>query len=205
VATGLVASLAQPGGNITGMASSSVESGPKAFEVFTQVVPGGTRVAVLWNPANSTHGLLLRAVEGAARALGVPLYPVALSDPTDLEPAFAAIVREHTGALIVIGDPTFMTHRRRIAEFAIEHGLPTMHDRREYVAAGGLMAYGSSFPEQFRRVAVFVDKILKGTKPADLPLEQPMHLKLIINLKTAQALGLTISPTLLFLADEVIR
>jgi putative tryptophan/tyrosine transport system substrate-binding protein len=152
-----------------------------------------------------SHGLLLRAVEGAAPALGVPLYPVAVSDPPEFESAFAAMVKEHTGALLVIGDPTFMTHRRRIVELAIAHGLPTMHDRREYVAAGGLMAYGSSFPEQFRRVAVFVDKILKGTKPADLPMEQPMHLKLIINLKTAEALGITIPPTLLFQADEVIR
>jgi putative tryptophan/tyrosine transport system substrate-binding protein len=205
VLTGLVASLARPGGNITGVASSMVESGAKGLEVFKEVVPGGTRVAVLWNPANSTHGLLLREVEGAARALGVPLQPLAVSDPTEFENAFAAMVREHTGALFVIGDPTFMTHRRRIAEFAIEHGLPTMHDRREYVAVGGLMAYGSSFPEQFRRVAVFVEKILKGAKPADLPMEQPMHLTLIINLKTAQALGLTIPPTLLFQADEVIR
>jgi putative tryptophan/tyrosine transport system substrate-binding protein len=148
VLTGLVASLARPGGNITGVASSIVESGAKALEMFKEVVPRGTRVAVLWNPANSTHGLLLREVEGAAQALGVPLYPMAVSDPTEFERAFAAMVREHTGALLVIGDPTFMTRRRRIAEFAIAHGLPTMHDRREYVAVGGLMAEGQAAKEQ---------------------------------------------------------
>jgi putative tryptophan/tyrosine transport system substrate-binding protein len=205
VATGLVASLARPGGNITGVTSSIVESAAKALQVFKEAVPRGARMAVLWNPPNPTHGLLLREVEIAARALGVPLQPLAVSDPMEFESAFTAMAREHTGALLVIGDPFFQTHRRRLAEFARAHGLPTMFDRREYVEVGGLMAYGPSFPDQFRRTAVFVEKILKGAKPAELPMEQPRHLKLIINLKTAQALGLTIPPMLLFQADEVIR
>jgi putative ABC transport system substrate-binding protein len=207
VAQGLVASFTRPGGNITGVISALVQSSAKGLEVFKEAVPEGTRVAVLWNPANPANELLLREVEVAARALGVPLHLVALSDPTELESAYAAMAREHTGALLVIGDPTFITHRKHLAEFALAHGLPTTFDRREYVDVGGLMAYGhsGSYPGQFRRAAVFVDKILKGAKPADLPLEQPMYTKLIINLKTAQALGITIPPTLLFQANEVIR
>ena len=207
VATGLVASLARPGGNVTGVISSIVESNAKALEVFKEAVPGVTRVAVLWNSANPAARLLLREVEAAARTLGVSLHPVGLSDPIEFESAFTLMAREHTGALLVIGDPIFQTHRRRLAEFAIEHRLPTMFDRREYVDVGGLMAYGpsGSYPDQFQRAAVFVDKILKGAKPADLPMELPMYIKLIINLKTAQALGLTIPPTLLFQADEIIR
>jgi putative ABC transport system substrate-binding protein len=207
VATGLVASFAHPGCNVTGVTSALVQSSAKGLEVFKEAVPEGTRVAVLWNPANPANGLLLREVEVAARALGVPLHLVALSDPTELESAYPAMARENTGALLVIGDPTFITHRRHLAEFAIAHGLPTMFDRWEYVDVGGLMAYGhsASYPGQFRRAAVFVDKILKGAKPADLPLEQPMYTKLIINLKTAQALGITLPPILFFQADEIIR
>jgi len=175
--------------------------------VFKEMVPGGARVAVLSNPANPATGLQLRAVEAAAPALGLSLHSAAVSDPTEFEHAFAAMAREHTGALLVIGAPIFITHRRRIAELARAHGLPTMFDRREYVDVGDLMAYGpsGSYTKQFRRAAVFMDKILKGAKPGDLPMDQPMHYKLIINLKTAQALGLTIPPTLLFQADEVIR
>jgi putative ABC transport system substrate-binding protein len=207
VATGLVASFARPGGNITGVTSSIVGSNAKILEVFKEVVPGGARVAVLSNPANPATRFQLRAVEAAARAWGVPLHSAAVSDPTEFERAFTAMVKEHTGALLVIGDPIFMTHRRRLAELARAYGLPTMFDRREYVDVGGLMAYGpsGSYPEQFRRAAVFVDKILKGAKPGDLPMEQPMYYKLIINLKTAQALSLTMPPMLLFQADEVIR
>jgi putative tryptophan/tyrosine transport system substrate-binding protein len=134
VATGLVASLARPGGNITGVTSSIVESNAKALEVFKEAVPGVARVAVLWNRANPSHGLLLRLV--------VPLHPVAVSDPTELESAFAAMAREHTEALLVIGDPIFQTHRRRLAEFAMAHGLPTMFDRREYVDVGASWPMG---------------------------------------------------------------
>jgi putative ABC transport system substrate-binding protein len=209
VATGLVANFARPGGNITGVMTSIVGSNAKTLEVFKDMLPGGTRVAVLSvsDPANPATALQLRAVEAAAPALGLSLHSAAVSDPTEIERAFAAMAREHTGALLVIGDPLFTMHRRRIAELAKAHGLPTMFDGREYVDEGGLMAYGpiGSYPEQFRRAATYVDKILKGAKPGDLPMEQPMHYKLIINLKTAQALGLTIPPTLLFLADEIIR
>jgi ABC-type uncharacterized transport system substrate-binding protein len=139
VATGLVASFGHPGGNITGVTSALVQSSAKGLEVFKAAVPEGTRVAVLWNPAN---GLLLREVEVAARALGVPLHLVALSDPTALESAYTAMAREHTGALLVIGDPTFITHRKHLAEFALAHGLPTMFDRREYVEVGGSWPMG---------------------------------------------------------------
>jgi len=207
VATGLVANFARPGGNITGVMTAIVGSNAKTLEVFKDMLPGGTRVAVLSNPASPATALQLRAVEAAAPALGLSLHSAAVSDPTEFEHAFTVMAREHTGALLVIGDPIFIQHRRRIAELAQAHGLPTMFDARDYVDVGGLMAYGpiGSYPALFRRAAGFVDKILKGAKPGDLPMEQPMHYQLIINLKTAQALGITILPMLLFQADEIIR
>jgi putative ABC transport system substrate-binding protein len=169
------------------------------------VVPGLTQIAVLRNPSNPVSALNLRWTELAAQALGVQLHVVDVHDPSEFEAAFLSMTREHAGALTVLADTMFVSQRRQIADLAVKHGLPTMFNWREYAEAGGLIAYGPKLVEQWRRAAAYVDKILKGTKPADLPVEQPMQFELVINLKTAQALGITIPPRLLFQADEVIQ
>jgi putative tryptophan/tyrosine transport system substrate-binding protein len=205
VGSGLVASLARPGGNVTGLASVSPDLMGKQLEVLKAVLPTVSRVAVLWNPANPANALNVREAEMAAQALGIPLHLVEARGPEAFDRAFAAMTRAHAGALLVIGDRVFRQHRRRLAELAATSRLPTMHNVRTYVEAGGLMAYGPNPLDHNRRAAVYVDKILKGTQPADLPVEQPTTFELVINLKTAEALGLTIPPTLLFQADEIIR
>jgi putative ABC transport system substrate-binding protein len=205
VASGLVASLARPGGNITGMAVMDPEVVGKQLEFLKDVLPTVSRVAVLRNPANPLHALQVRAAEVAAQALGVQLHLVEAGGPEAFDSAFVAMTRAHTGALLVLADNVFFMHRRRLVELAATSRLPTIHNVRTFVEAGGLISYGVSIPDQYRRVATYVDKILKGAKPADLPVEQPMKFELVINLKTAQALGLTIPPTVLFQADEVIR
>jgi len=205
VGSGLVASLARPGGNVTGLTSLTSELVGKQLEFLKDVLPTVSRVAVLWNPANPVHAVNVREADVAAQALGVQLHLVEAHGPDAFDSAFAAMTSAHAGALLVLGDTMFQTHRRRLAELAATSRLPTMHNVRRFVEAGGLMAYGPSTPDLRRRVAVYVDKILKGAKPADLPVEQPTKFELIINLKTAEALGLTIPPTLLFQADEVIR
>jgi len=205
VGSGLVASLARPGGNVTGLASVSSELVGKQLEFLKEVLPMVSRVAILWNPANPVHAVNVRAADVAAQRLGVQLYPMEASGPEAFASAFAAMTRAHVGALLVLGDAMVFEHRRRFAELAATSRLPTMHNIRPFVEAGGLMAYGPNTPDIRRRAAVYVDKILKGAKPADLPVEQPTKFDLVINLKTAEALGLTIPPTLLFQADEVIR
>jgi putative ABC transport system substrate-binding protein len=162
-------------------------------------------VAVLWNPANPAHALAVREADAAAQRLGIQLHPVEAPGPEAFDHAFAAMTRAHVGALLVMGDNRFFEHRRRFVELEATSRLPTMHNSRPFVEAGGLMAYGPSRLDIRRRAAVYVDKILKGAKPADLPVEQPMKYELIINLKTAEALGLTIPPSLLLQATEVIR
>jgi putative tryptophan/tyrosine transport system substrate-binding protein len=164
-------------------------------------------VAVLWNPANAGHTLTVRAAEVAAQALGVQLHLVEARGPEAFDRAFAAMTHAHAGALLVVGDPVFVQHRRRLAELAATNRLPTMYQIQcpAFVEAGGLLCYGPSLQDQWRRAATYVDKILKGAKPADLPVEQPMTFELVINLKTAEALGLTIPPSVLFQATEVIR
>jgi putative ABC transport system substrate-binding protein len=203
--TGLVASLARPGGNITGLSTLQPELIEKQLEILKDVLPTVSRVAVLWNPANPGHALSVRAADVAAQALGVQVHRVEARGPDAFDSAFAAMTRAPADALLVLGDPMFFRHRSRLAELAATSRLPTVHNSRPYVEAGGLLGYGASQPDAWRRAATYVDKILKGAKPADLPVEQPMKFELIINLKTAQALGLTIPPTLLFQADEVIR
>jgi ABC-type uncharacterized transport system substrate-binding protein len=162
-------------------------------------------VAVLWNPANPAHARHVRAADVAAQALGVQLHLVEAGGPEAFDRASAAMTRAHAGALLVLGDSIVFQHRRRLAELAATNRLPTVHNIRPFVEAGGLMAYGPSTPDLRRRAAIYVDKILKGAKPADLPVEQPTKFELVINLKTAEALGITIPPTLLFQADEIIR
>jgi putative ABC transport system substrate-binding protein len=205
VGSGLVASLARPGGNVTGLASLTPDLVGKQLEFLKQVLPTVSRVAVLWNPTNPNHARIVRAADVAAQALGVQLHRVEARGPDAFDRAFAAMTSAHAGALLVLGDSMVFQHRRRFAELAATSRLPTMHNIRAYVEAGGLMAYGPNTPDIRRRAATYVDKILKGAKPGDLPIEQPTKFELVINLKTAQALGLTIPPTLLFQADEVIR
>jgi putative ABC transport system substrate-binding protein len=210
VAMGLVASLARPGGNVTGVAyQTGLEFQGKRLQLLLEAVPGATRVAVL------QHGAYFRAlpararqqqvVEEAARALGVHLQIVEVDTPDELEGAFAAMTRAGAEALWVSNAPLFVTHGRRIAELALQHRLPGIYEFRGQVAAGGLMSYNANLADYFRRAASYVDRILKGAKPADLPVEQPTKFALVINLKTAQALGITIPPHLLVVADEVIR
>jgi putative ABC transport system substrate-binding protein len=203
--TGLVASLARPGGNITGLSGIQPELVGKQLEFLKAVLPTVSRVAVLWNPANPVAALHVRAADVAAQALGVQLHLVEARGPDAFDRAFASTTSAHAGALLVVPDALFLQHRRRLAELAATSHLPTLHSGRPYVEAGGLLAYGASQAAQWRRAATYVDKILKGAKPGDLPVEQPTKFELVINLKTAQALGLTMPPSILFQADEVIR
>jgi putative ABC transport system substrate-binding protein len=205
VGSGLVASLARPGGNVTGLSSLSPDLVGKQLEFLKDVLPTISRVALLWNPANPANALNVREAEVAAQALGVQLHRVEARGPEALDSAFAAMTSAHAGALLVIGDRVFRQHRNRLAELAVMSHLPTMHTIREYVEAGGLMSYGPHSLDLIRRAAYYVDRILKGTKPADLPVEQPSKFELVINLKTAKALGLTMPPSMLFQADEVIQ
>jgi ABC-type uncharacterized transport system substrate-binding protein len=206
VALGLVASLARPGGNVTGL---SLFAGPeiagKSLQLLKDAVPNASRVAVLWNPAGRSQPLLLKETEIAGRSLGLQLQILEVRGPDELNSAFEAMTRERAGAVFVLVDTIFLTNRARLAELAERHRLPAIYGLREHVEAGGLMAYAPSLPDLYRRAAVYVDKILKGAKPADLPVEQPTRFELVINLKTAKALGLTIPPSVLARADEVIQ
>jgi len=205
VGIGVVASLAHPGGNVTGLTSITTELGGKRLELLRGLVPGVTRVAFVWNPDNPVQAMMFSETEVAARSLGVQLQSLMVRGPSGLEGAFSAMAKERSGALIVVVDLLLFAHMRRIADFAVASKLPAIAQRREFAEAGGLMTYGPSYSDLFRRAATYVDKILKGAKPADLPVEQPTKFDLIINLKTAKALGLTIPPTLLARADQVIE
>jgi len=205
VRTGLVTSLARPGGNVTGLTLHAPELSGKRLELLREAMPGVTRVAVLWNPASSPQHHDLRVSEAAAQTLHLHLRPVEVSSPDEIEAAFATVTSAGADVLVTLADAMLWNQRRRIADLAAHNRLPTFFPEREFVEAGGLMAYGSNVPANFHRAAAYVDKILKGTKPADLPVEQPAKIELVINLKTAAMLGLTIPPTLLFRADEVLR
>jgi putative ABC transport system substrate-binding protein len=205
-AAGLIASLGHPGGNMTGLSSQSAELSGKQLEILKETVPTVSRIAVLANPAEPGSASRLQYAQGAAQALRVQLHVLEVQSREDLERAFTAIQQEGIGAFIVLSEPLLLDQSRSdIAAFALRHRLPAMYGGRVYVEAGGLMAYGASISELYRRAAYYVDRILKGTNPADLPVEQPTRFELVINLKTAKALGITIPPTLLFRADEVIR
>jgi putative ABC transport system substrate-binding protein len=205
VAAGLVASLARPGGNITGLATISAEVVGKQLELLKRVAPKVSRVAVLQNPSNPGHALMLPQAEGAARALGVQLQVLKARTPSEIEVAFAAMRSQRADGALVLRDAVFRERRAQIVALAAKSRLPAVYGLREEAEAGGLMAYGASVPQLFRRAATYVDKILKGAKPADLPVEQPTKFELVINLKTAKALGLTIPPSLLGQADQVIQ
>src|SRR5439155_20902844 len=202
---GFVVSLARPSGNITGLAGFGVELHGKRLELLKKVVPTASRIAALWNPANASLAPYLRETQAAAQTLGVELHVLEVRTPNEFEGAFAAASSGRAEALIVMGDAFLADHRTRIVDFAQRHRLPGMYPRRSYVDVGGLMSYAANIPDQQRRAASYVDKILKGAKPADLPVEQPMKFELVINLKTAKAIGLPIPPTILFQADEVIK
>jgi ABC-type uncharacterized transport system substrate-binding protein len=205
VGAGLVASLAQPGGNVTGLSMLSPEMVGKELELLKEIVPRVSRVAILVNPTNPTQPLWLEHAKVAARTLGVELQAQEARGPENFERAFAAMTRERAGALFVIADGMFLLNRTRIVGLAAKHRLPTMYALRGFVDAGGLVVYGASLTDNSRRAATYVDKILKGAKPADLPVEQPTKFELVINLKTAKALGLKIPESLLQRADQVIE
>ena len=207
VQNGLVASLARPGGNVTGL---SYSVGPEIFgkdlELLREILPGIRRVAVLSNPLlGPNHALMMNNVETAGRSLGMDLLLVEARGPDEFDDAFATMIRERVGALFVFGAPMFGVNRARLAELAAQHRLPTIYTNRPFVDAGGLMSYAPSFSEIGGRAATYVDKVLKGTNPADLPVEQPTRFELIINLRAARRIGLHMPPSLLGRADEVIE
>jgi putative tryptophan/tyrosine transport system substrate-binding protein len=205
VASGLVASLARPGGNITGLTNIASNLSGKQLELLKESVPGATRVAVLWNSASQAAVPLLKETEAAARALKVRLQPHEVKDPKDLDSAFSAITRGRPNALFALADPMLSTYRSRIADFAVRGRLPSIYWLSSFVVVGGLMSYGPSIADMGHRAATYVDKILNGTKPANLPVEQPTKFELVINLKTAKQIGLTIPQSVLYRADRVIK
>ncbi len=205
VREGFVASLARPGGNITGLSFMQPQVSGKRLKFLQEAAPTLSHIAVLWNPDVSLSTLGFKETQTAAQAIGLQLQSFEARSPDEFAQAFAAMTREHADALVVLSDPLFFGHRRQLAELTVRHRLPAMFHLREYAEAGGLMAYGANSNAMYRRAAYYVDRILKGTKPADLPVEQPVKFELVINLKTAKALGVTIPPTLLFQADEVIQ
>jgi len=205
VRLGLVASLARPGGNITGLSLLSTELTGKRLELLKEAFPKIARVAMLWNSADSAMTLRVKEAEVLAQGLGVTIQRVGVQEPNDFEAAFAAMSSKAADALLVVLDTFTILHQRRVLEFAAKYRLPAMYERIDFVEAGGLMTYGPSLSEIFRRAAVYVDKILKGTKPGDIPVEQPTKFEFVINLKSANQIGLTIPPNVLVRADRVIR
>jgi putative ABC transport system substrate-binding protein len=206
VGSGFVVSLARPGGNITGLTNLAPELRGKGLELLKEVVPRLSRVAVLSNPANPAHsGAVLKEIKAAARTLGLQIQIVEARRPDDFDSAFHAATKGRSGALSVLGDPILGAHSGKIADLALKYRLPSIFQFRENAEAGGLMSYGPKSDDLWRRAAVYVDKILKGAKPADLPVEQPTKFELVINLKAAKQIGLTIPPNVLARADRVIR
>ena len=205
VALGITPSLAKPGGNLTGLAILSLELTSKRLQLLKEAFPRLSRVAVLWNPDNLGNALVLKEVETAAQALGLSWQEFAVPRPDKLVGAFEAIVGAQCNGILAIEDSVLFSHLNRIVESAARNRLPAMYAFRQFADAGGLMSYGPNTPDSFRRAAVYVDKILKGAKPADLPIEQPTKFELVINLKTAKTLGLTIPQSILVRADEIIQ
>ena len=201
----LVTNLARPGGNLTGLTTMTTELSGKRLDLFKAVLPGAPRIAVLWNSANPVATSVFREMESPGARLGVRLHPMGVRDSVELEDAFKAAVRARASALFVIEDGTLFPHRARILSLAAQHRLPAASQFRDFAEAGGLLSYGPNLSDLFRRAAIYVDKILKGTRPGDLPVERPETFELVINLKTAKALGLTIPPSLLQRADKVIE
>jgi len=205
VAVGLIANLARPGGNITGLTTFSPDLDGKRLELVKQILPKVTRVAYIWDPANSGARIRFKEVQGAAQALAITLQSLEARNPKELESAFESAIRERPGALMV-PNPTVLAYGRQVADFATQNRLPVIYDTREYAEKdGGVLSYGPNYAELLRRAATYVDKILKGAKPADLPVEQPTNFELVINLKTDKQIGLTIPPNVLARADLVIK
>lgn len=202
---GLVASLARPGGNVTGLSLMHPDLSGKRLSLLKEIVPKASRVAVLWSRSTPSYARLLRETEAAARTLGVQLQVVEVRGTAEFDGAFSTVIKDRAEALLVLPDPMFRDGLRRILDLAAKRQLPALYWSRDLVDAGGLMSYGANLPEMFRQAATFVDKILKGAKPAALPIEQPAKLELVINLKTAKALGLPIPQSVLLRADHVIE
>jgi putative tryptophan/tyrosine transport system substrate-binding protein len=205
VGTGLIGSLAHPGGNVTGLTSIAADLEGKRLELLREVVPTLSHVAVFWNPASPFQVVSEKEVQAAAQLLRIKVLSLAVQAQEQFDNAFAAIRRERPGALNVLADRLFLHNRMSIMDFATKHRLPGVHAYVELVEAGGLMSYGPSYPGMHRRAAYFVDRILKGAKPADLPVEQPAKFELVINLKAGKQIGVTIPPSVLYRADKVIK
>ncbi len=205
VESGLVANLAHPGGNVTGLSTMTSELSAKRLQLLKEAVPGVTRVAVLWNPATPFHTKVVEELKAAAPSLSIEVNFVNARTPEEFGPAFSAVSRWHAQALYVIDDPFFITHRTTLLEQAAKARLPVISGEKPFAEAGGLMSYGANFGDLFHRSAGYVDKILKGAKPGDLPIERPTKFELVVNLKTAKALGIKIPQSILLQADEVIK
>jgi putative ABC transport system substrate-binding protein len=205
IGSGHVASLARPGGNMTGLSLMMTETNTKGLELLKEAVPGLARVAVLWDPGTPSHGPGLQAVEAVAPALGLRIQALGVRSAAEFDSAFAAMSRARADGVLVLSTPLFIGEAKRLADLALTHNLPTLFGPRAHAEVGGLLSYGPDRADLFRRAALYVDKILKGTPPTDLPVEQPIKFELVLNLKTAHALNLRIPPSLLFQATEVIR
>jgi ABC-type uncharacterized transport system substrate-binding protein len=205
VGFGVVASLAKPGGNLTGISNMTPELSGKRLELLKESVPKITSVAVIWNPTSQGHPKILKVIEGASPALKLKVYSLAVRNAADFDGAFQAASKSRADALMPLGDPLIGSQRKQVIDYATTNRLPTIFATREHVEAGGLMSYAPDLPDQYRRAAAYVDKILKGAKPAELPVEQPTKFEFIINLKAAKQIGLTIPATVLARADKVIR
>jgi ABC-type uncharacterized transport system substrate-binding protein len=205
IETGLIVSLARPGGNITGMTEMAAQLGGKRLELLKQTVPNLSRVAVFWNPPNPAYGPVLKALEAAAPLLGLQLQRLEVRIPEDFDGALQAAIRQRAGALFVPGDPLVTNRPKVVADLALKYRLPTMTDFKEFPGTGGLLSFGPDLVDSYRRAATHVDKILRGANAADLPMEQPTKFDLVVNLKTARALGLTVPPSVLSQATEIIQ
>jgi putative ABC transport system substrate-binding protein len=205
VASGFVASLPRPGGNITGLSNVVADISAKYVELLREAIPGLTRIAVLSNPDNATHAGIATKVQAAGRTMGVRTSTIAARNPEDIEAAFATLRKDSAGALIVLGDPFYGQQARQLAALALKDRVPTLTTNRALAEAGALMSYGQDLVEHYRRAATYVDALLKGAKPSDLPVQQSRTIELVVNLKTAKALGLAIPPPLLLRADDVIQ
>jgi len=205
VAAGIVTSLARPGGSVTGVTSLSDDLDAKRLELLREVMPKLSRLALLWHADNPVSGRRVRAVEPVAQSMKLDVRRFPIKSGDELPGAFAAMAQERAGAVFVVAGPQLFVDRERLAGLALKHRLPSMHTQSEYVDAGGLISYGPSYPDLFRRAAVYVDKILKGAKPGELPIEQPTQVSLLVNLKTAQALGVTMPRSVLLRAERVIE
>jgi putative ABC transport system substrate-binding protein len=205
VGSGFAKSLSRPGANITGLSNLAVDISPKTLEIMLGIVPRLSQVAVLVNPSNASHAAILKGTQAAAQKLNIRVLPAEAQAPQEIERAFSAMAREHAGAVIITIDAFFIQQGRQIAALAAKHRLPSMSGSREYVEAGGLVSYGQNLADNYRRSAAYVDKILKGARPGDLPMEQPETFELFISRKAAKALGITIPDSILLRADRVIE